>query len=95
MNCLLAATERDPETGSWIVPASYSLVRTHHTAGTAFKASGIIKADCVILEPVTAGGTNNKTHTPRASRANCLIHDNVRIAFVHTELIESEQFFRT
>jgi hypothetical protein len=88
VNCLLAATERNSEGGSGIVPARDAFFGTHHAAGSAFQASGVLEVDLIILQPVAAGRAHNQTDSSLAGCADCLVDDNVRMTFVHAELVE-------
>jgi hypothetical protein len=90
VNCLLAATESDAKGSPGVVPTRDAFFHTHHSAGAALKATGVLKVNRAILQPVTPGGADDQTNLGRALCANRLIDKDVRMTFVHTELVEGK-----
>jgi hypothetical protein len=84
---VLAATERDPECGTRIVPAGDTLPSAHHAASTAFKAACIFKVDRSVLEAIAARRAYDETNLGGARCTNSFIDHNMGMAFIYTELV--------
>src|SRR5471032_3117746 len=89
----LAAAEGHAKRRAWIFPTGHALVTAHDPAGTAFEASCVLEVNVTVLEAIASGGADHQARAQLARGADCLIHDDVWIAFVHLKSIQGQKLF--